>query len=96
MILQEVDKNAITGFAYFNDGSPIGQLRTEEDRRPVTFKEIPQLVIDAVIAIEDNHFYEHKGVDLSGTLRAVKQKALHESVQTGGVPSPSSLRVVSF
>ncbi|RPE02715.1 transglycosylase domain-containing protein [Paenibacillus polymyxa] len=83
-ILQEVDKNAITGFAYFNDGSPIGQLRTEEDRRPVTFKEIPQLVIDAVIAIEDNHFYEHKGVDLSGTLRAVKQKALHESVQTGG------------
>ncbi|WP_182096090.1 transglycosylase domain-containing protein, partial [Paenibacillus polymyxa] len=74
-ILQEVDKNAITGFAYFNDGSPIGQLRTEEDRRPVTFKEIPQLVIDAVIAIEDNHFYEHKGVDLSGTLRAVKQKA---------------------
>ncbi|KAF6583026.1 transglycosylase domain-containing protein, partial [Paenibacillus sp. EKM208P] len=25
-----------------------------------------------------------KGVDLSGTLRAVKQKALHESVQTGG------------
>ncbi|MGN8227010.1 transglycosylase domain-containing protein [Paenibacillus polymyxa] len=84
MILQEVDKNSITGFAYFNDGSPIGQLRTEEDRRPVTFKEIPQLVIDAVIAIEDNHFYEHKGVDLSGTLRAVKQKALHESVQTGG------------
>ncbi|MFB5759416.1 transglycosylase domain-containing protein [Paenibacillus medicaginis] len=83
-IEQKVGENAITGFAYFEDGSPIGQLRTEEDRRPVTYEQIPQIVIDAVVAIEDNRFYEHKGVDLSGTLRAVKQKVLKESVQTGG------------
>ncbi|SDK73448.1 penicillin-binding protein [Paenibacillus sp. ov031] len=84
LIEQKVSENSITGFAYFADGSPIGQLRTEEDRRPVTFDQIPQNVIDAVISIEDNHFYEHKGVDMSGTLRAVKQKVLKESVQTGG------------
>ncbi|MGF9698906.1 transglycosylase domain-containing protein [Paenibacillus sp. MABNR03] len=84
LIEQKVSENSITGFAYFADGSPIGQLRTEEDRRPVTFDQIPQKVIDAVISIEDNHFYEHKGVDMSGTLRAVKQKVLKESVQTGG------------
>ncbi|WP_339235724.1 transglycosylase domain-containing protein [Paenibacillus sp. FSL R5-0517] len=84
LIEQKVSENSITGFAYFADGSPIGQLRTEEDRRPVTTDQIPQKVIDAVIAIEDNHFYEHKGVDMSGTLRAVKQKVLKESVQTGG------------
>ncbi|MEN1987550.1 transglycosylase domain-containing protein [Paenibacillus hubeiensis] len=84
LIEQKVSENSITGFAYFADGSPIGQLRTEEDRRPVTFDQIPQKVIDAVIAIEDNHFYEHSGVDMSGTLRAVKQKVLNESVQTGG------------
>lgn len=84
LIEQKVSENSITGFAYFSDGSPIGQLRTEEDRRPVTFDQIPQKVIDAVVSIEDNHFYEHKGVDMSGTLRAVKQKVLKESVQTGG------------
>lgn len=84
LIEQKVSENSITGFAYFSDGSPIGQLRTEEDRRPVTFDQIPKKVIDAVISIEDNHFYEHKGVDMSGTLRAVKQKVLKESVQTGG------------
>ncbi|MBT2286216.1 transglycosylase domain-containing protein [Paenibacillus polymyxa] len=84
LIEQKVSENSITGFAYFADGSPIGQLRTEEDRRPVTTDQIPQKVIDAVISIEDNHFYEHKGVDMSGTLRAVKQKVLKESVQTGG------------
>ncbi|CQR55296.1 transglycosylase domain-containing protein [Paenibacillus riograndensis] len=84
LIQKEVSQNAVTGFAYFRDGQPIGQLRTEEDRRLVQFNNIPQLVIDAVLAIEDNNFYNHKGVDFSGTLRAVKQKLLNESVQTGG------------
>ncbi|WNS45786.1 transglycosylase domain-containing protein [Paenibacillus sp. MMS20-IR301] len=84
LIQQQVSQNSITGFAYFSDGQPIGQLRTEEDRRLIEFNDIPQLVIDAVLAIEDNNFYNHKGVDFSGTLRAVKQKVLNESVQTGG------------
>ena len=55
LIENTVNDNAITGFAYFADGSPIG-LRTE-DRRPVEFKDIPQLVKDAVVSIEDNRFY---------------------------------------
>lgn len=84
MIQQQVSQNAITGFAYFRDGAPIGQLRTEEDRRLVEYNDIPQLIIDAVLAIEDNNFNEHHGVDFKGTLRAVKQKLLNESVQTGG------------
>lgn len=83
-IQEKISENAVTGFAYFRDGTPIGQLRTEEDRRLVAYKDIPQVIIDAVLAIEDNRFYEHHGVDISGTLRAVKQKLLNESVQTGG------------
>ncbi len=35
-IEERINENAITGFVYFNDGTPIGQLRSEEDRRPVT------------------------------------------------------------
>ncbi|WP_410511635.1 transglycosylase domain-containing protein [Paenibacillus sp. BR2-3] len=84
LIQQQISQNAITGFAYFRDGSPIGQLRTEEDRRLIDYNNIPQIIIDAVLAIEDKNFYEHSGVDLNGTLRAVKQKLLNESVQTGG------------
>jgi penicillin-binding protein len=84
MIQQLVSQNAITGFAYFRDGTPIGQLRTEEDRRIVEYNDIPQLIIDAVLAIEDNNFNEHNGVDFKGTLRAIKEKLLRESVQTGG------------
>jgi len=83
-ILQKMSQNSITGFAYFSDGQAIGQLRTDEDRRPVEYDKIPSIVKEAVIAIEDNNFFTHMGVDVSGTLRAVKERVLNESVQTGG------------
>lgn len=84
LIEEKINENAITGFVYFNDGTPVGQLRTEEDRRPVTYEQIPDIIIDAVIAIEDKNFFSHYGVDTNGLLRAVKQQLLNESVQTGG------------
>jgi penicillin-binding protein len=84
LIEEKINENAITGFVYFNDGTPVGQLRTEEDRRPVTFSEIPSIIIDAVVAIEDKNFFTHPGVDTNGLFRAVKQQLLNESVQTGG------------
>ncbi|AWB45193.1 carboxypeptidase [Paenibacillus sp. CAA11] len=83
-IEEQISNSNVTGFVYFRDGTPIGQLLSEGDRRPVDYKEIPSIVIDAVLAIEDNHFYEHIGVDMKGTLRAVKERLLNESVQTGG------------
>lgn len=84
LIEEKINENAITGFVYFNDGTPIGQLRTEEDRRPVTFDQIPLTIINAVVAIEDKNFFTHLGVDTNGLLRAVRQQLLNESVQTGG------------
>lgn len=83
-IEQAIDENSITGFAYFRDNAPIGQLRTDEDRRPVGYEQIPQTTIDALVSIEDKSFYQHPGIDTKSTLRAVKQKLLNESVQTGG------------
>ena len=80
----QISHNDITTLAYFRDATGIGQLRSEEDRRPVEYSEIPSSVTDAVISIEDNNFNEHKGVDINGTLRAIKQRLLRESVQTGG------------
>lgn len=84
MIEDKISQNAETGFVYFRDGTLVGQLRTEEDRRPITYKEIPQTIIDAVLAIEDKNFFEHPGISTNGLLRAVKQQLLNESVQTGG------------
>ena len=83
-IEQKINENSQTGFVYFRDGSLVGQLRTEEDRRPITYDEIPKVVIDSVLAIEDKDFFKHIGIDMMALLRAVKQQVLNESVQTGG------------
>lgn len=85
LIEQKLEENSETGFVYFNDNvTPVGQLRTQEDRRLVETKDIPQQVIDAVLATEDNNFYKHFGIDLKGTARAVLQKVLNKETQTGG------------
>lgn len=84
LILEQINENIITGFVYFNDETVVGQLRTEEDRRLATLSDIPQKMLDSVLAIEDNRFYEHYGVDFVGFVRAGKQYLLKEDVQTGG------------
>lgn len=83
-ITEQISDNAVTGFVFFNDDTPIGQLRTDEDRRLVGLNDIPKMLLDAVIAVEDKDFYTHYGVDVNGLFRAVKQKLLNEPVQTGG------------
>lgn len=83
-IKAKVEQNAITGFVYFRGGEPVGQLRTEEDRRMAELSEIPELVKNAFLAVEDNRFYEHPGVDFKGLMRAVIQQATNAPVQTGG------------
>ena len=51
------------------EGDLIGEFG--EDRRHLTpIKEIPKIMTDAVLAIEDSRFYEHGGVDYKGMLRA--------------------------
>lgn len=54
---------------YSAEGALIGEFG-EERRRLTPIHEIPRSMIDAVLAIEDNRFYEHGGVDYKGVLRA--------------------------
>lgn len=44
---------------------------SNEDRMVVTLDQVPQPLIDALIATEDRGFYEHKGVSIRGIARAV-------------------------
>jgi len=80
----KIEEYSMTGYVYFNDNTLVGQLRTDEDRIVVTYDDIPQKVIDALVATEDNHFFDHIGVDANGLGRAVKQKLFNEDTQTGG------------
>lgn len=83
-IQSKVEEYAMTGYVYFNDGTLVGQLRTDEDRIVVTYDDIPQVVLDALVATEDQNFWEHIGVDAHGLGRAVKERLFNEDTQTGG------------
>lgn len=46
------------------------RLQSEEHRIWVNFDQLPKSLIDAVISIEDERFYQHKGVDIKSTFKA--------------------------
>ncbi|MCR1897728.1 transglycosylase domain-containing protein [Irregularibacter muris] len=58
------------------------ELQGKEKREIVTVEEIPKHVLNAFIAIEDERFYEHSGVDIKGISRA----ALH-GLKSGNLTS---------
>ncbi len=53
-----------------SDGKTLGKFYFNDNRTPVKYDEIPQHLIDALIATEDARFHEHSGIDARGTLRA--------------------------
>lgn len=65
-------------------GELITPLHAEEDRVVVPLKDIPQVLQDAVIAIEDQRFWQHRGVDVKAILRAAYVNASTGHIEEGG------------
>ncbi|GAA1651822.1 transglycosylase domain-containing protein [Kribbella alba] len=65
------------------DGSLIANLY-EQNRVPVTLAQINPIMRKAIVAIEDDRFYEHGALDAKGTLRAMLRNQSQGSVQQGG------------
>ncbi len=64
-----------------------GLLITEfgdQRRIPVTYDEIPNIVVEALLAAEDDRFFQHPGIDYQGLLRAVWKLALTGKKAQGG------------
>lgn len=59
---------------------PSGQLQLA----PIPVKEMPAVVVDAVLSIEDRRFYEHGGLDLSSVARAFKENLGAGRIVAGG------------
>ena len=56
---------------YDKYGNEIDRFTGEENREYVSFKNIPENMKNAIIAIEDERFYSHNGIDLKSMVRAV-------------------------
>ena len=62
----------------------ITELHGEENRIVVPFGRIPERVRNAVIAVEDKRFYQHRGIDLKALLRAAYVDATAGRIVEGG------------
>lgn len=68
---------------YTNDGQPIAEFG-ELHRNLVRLNEVPNLMVKAFLATEDQRFLEHHGVDFYGLLRAAAEVLLTGSKIQGG------------
>jgi len=55
-----------------SDGKTLGKY-AYENRTPIKFKELPENLVLALIATEDERFYEHSGIDLRSLARAISK-----------------------
>ncbi len=65
------------------DGILIGEFG-EEKRKVVEYKNTPKVLIDAILAAEDDKFFEHRGIDLTGMARSVINNVLKGAKAQGG------------
>ena len=54
-----------------SDNKVLGKIHFGENRTPIKYHELPQQLIDALIATEDERFYSHSGIDFKATVRAI-------------------------
>jgi penicillin-binding protein 1A len=66
------------------DGTRLGFIQADELSLPVSGAQLPKVLEDATVAIEDERFYRHQGIDYEGLVRAaVKNFASRKTVQGG-------------
>jgi len=67
---------------YTSDGVLLGKL-SERNSQPISIEDIPQTVIDTILAAEDAEFYEHEGIDYTAIMRAAVEITRGGNIQGG-------------
>src|SRR4051812_44773186 len=92
--LKPIDKGA-TSVIFAADGSRLGYVRSDEIRDPISWREMPESMRHAVVAIEDERFYKHKGVDYGAIVRAgVRNIESGKNVQGGSTITQQLVRAL--
>ncbi|WP_127819344.1 transglycosylase domain-containing protein [Microbacterium sp. CPCC 204701] len=84
----EIDKLMLPSNFYYTDpgtGEPVLMTQfLEQDRTPVAFDQVSQVMYDALLSSEDPRYFQHGGVDLIGTTRAILSNAQGGGETQGG------------
>ncbi|MFQ5948226.1 MAG: PBP1A family penicillin-binding protein, partial [Acidimicrobiia bacterium] len=76
--------SALTTIVYASNGSILAEWHAEEDRILVGYEELPRHLVDAVVAIEDQRFWVHNGVDPRAVARALSANLEAGQIVQGG------------
>jgi penicillin-binding protein 1A len=78
---------------FADDGSRLGFVDSDEARQPVAIARVPKRLQLATVAIEDQRFYEHGGIDFEGIARAaLKDLEAGEAVEGGSTITQQLVR----
>ncbi len=79
-----IGSGSLTTTVYAADGSIIAEWHAGEDRILVGYEDIPTHLVNAAVAIEDERFWEHEGVDPRAVARALVRNVDAGEVVEGG------------
>ena len=92
----ENPNNRFASEVYFADVPIMNRYFEKENRKYIEYREIPQSVIDALIATEDVRFYDHSGVDVRGLFRVAKGLLTANTSAGGGSTISQQLAKMLF
>jgi len=79
-----IGAGSLTSVVFAADGTALTEWHAGEDRVLVGYDDLPRHLVDAVVAIEDQRFWVHPGVDLRALVRAVQADLEAGEVVQGG------------
>ena len=92
--LKPDDKGEVS-VVFASDGSRLGFVQSDVLRRVVPFGDMPAVLRQATVAIEDERFYKHQGVDINAIIRAgIKNLESGKTVQGGSTITQQLVRAL--
>jgi len=89
-------KASETSLVLDQNGEVIAELHGEQNRIPVPLEKIPKDLINAFIAIEDQHFYSHKGINIRSIIGSLITNILHGDIKRGASTITQQLVKTAF
>ncbi len=92
--LKADDKGEVSA-VFAADGTRLGFVQSDVLRRVVPFEDMPRAMRQATVAIEDERFYKHQGVDFNAIIRAgIKNLESGRTVQGGSTITQQLVRAL--
>ena len=80
----DLDEPQQTSVVLDSEGAVLAELHAEQDRELVALEEVPEVLVEALLAVEDPRFYDHGGLDGRALARALLTNTREGRVAEGG------------